>query len=179
MSTRQPVHSGAEDLPEEYFLDGPVPDGDELLLRTVARVHQEANRSARLRFTMFGAGVLVACAAVVGAGVAIGHHMNTDVVVASQFQGTDRRTGAHMQATMAGTNWAQLTVSMTGLPPGTACRLTVVGRDGSRVPGGSWLTGTGPGPSAPVSASASIPPNQVAEIEVRTGSGSDVVAQVG
>jgi hypothetical protein len=128
---------------------------------------------------MFGAGVLVACAAVVGAGVALGHHMNADIVVAGQVQGTDRRTGAHMQATMTGTNWTHLTVSMTGLPPSTACRLTVVGRDGSRVPGGSWQTSPDNGPGSPVSASASIPPNEVAEIEVRTGNGSDVIAQVG
>jgi hypothetical protein len=176
VSTRQPVHSDAEDLPEEYFLDGPVPDGDELLLRTVARVHRMAHRSARLRFAMFATGIVAACAGIVGVGFAVGHHMTTDVIVGGPIQATDRRTGAHMSATMTGTDWTHLTVSMSGLPPGTACRLTVVGRDGSRQDSGGWRTAEAP---APVSLSAEMPPAQVAQIDVSTSNGADLVGDVG
>lgn len=176
MSTRQPVHSGAEDLPEEYFLDGPIPDGDELLLRTVARVHREARGTARLRCTLFAAGALVACAAVVGVGVTMGHHMAADVVVMGRIQATDRRTGAHMSVTVTGTTWTRLVVSMTGLPKGTACRLSVVGRDGSRVDGGGWRVG---GVAAPVTLSAGVPPTRIAEIDVDTSSGERLVGDVG
>lgn len=177
MPTDTPLRHGAPDLPEEFFLDGPVPDGEELLRRTVATVRRTSARSARIRLSLLVAATLVACAAFVGTGVAVGRlvgqpHVSIDE---NYYSTTDLSTGARLSATVtpdgAGTH---LSLTVTGLPPGTPCRLTVIGRDGTRVANGSWRIP--PDASGkPMDTNVWMAPDQMGEIDVATGAGPELV----
>lgn len=163
------------DLPDEFFLEGPVPDGEELLRRTVAKVRRQATRSARLRGVLLVAIIVLSGAVLTSAGMALGRWSDDDdgvpVVGAPIVASVD---GAKLTATMAlGDGGSYLTVVVTGVPIGTTCRLTIIGDDGTRTDGGSW--GIGPA-HRPVETTAWMPPSGVAELDVVTSNGLELIA---
>jgi hypothetical protein len=164
-----------DDWPEEFYLEGPVPDGEELLRRTMADVHRYSARSARLRAALLVLVVVVAGAMLAGAGMAIGRATHRPPVLESRIEAVDTRTGARLSGTIgADDGGSRIALLVSGLPPGTNCRLTVLGRGGVRVDDGSWRTGPDP-----VRLSVWLPPDQVLGVDVTTDTGTELDASVG
>ncbi|HEX5405603.1 MAG TPA: hypothetical protein VFX16_25285 [Pseudonocardiaceae bacterium] len=161
------------DLPAEFFLDGPIPGGEELLLRTVARMRRQATRSARLRGVLLVAVIVLSGAVLTSAGMALGRLSDDDRVPVGGpiIASVD---GARLTATMAsGDGGSYFTVSVTGVPIGTTCRLTVIGQDGTRSDNGSWAIGPAP---RPIETMTWMHPNQIAELDVVTSTGLELIA---
>jgi hypothetical protein len=168
-----------DDLPEEFFLEGPVPDGEELFLRTMARVHRHAARSARWRATLLVVAVLLAGTVMTGTGMALGRWMFPTTPVGERpVSATDPATGAHLAATLASVDGGtHIDISVTGLPMGTECRLSVTG-DGIVLPDGGWQIGPDGG-RTPVTESAWMPPEDIRGLTVATSTGVHLHATVG
>ena len=167
------------EIPPEAFLEGPPPDGDLLLRRTLQEVRVESAR--RSRFTR-AAWALAAAAVVVIAlagGVVIGRSdapPATVVPLAAPRTGkaTDAETGATMSVDMRpAAGWVRLHATITGVPDGSQCRLYVVAADGSREPAGSWLAGAG---ETAVDGSALMAPAEVRAVQAETYAGEILVA---
>lgn len=170
MPTQATVPPALDDLPDEFFLEGPVPGGEDLLRRTVAKVHQQSARTARLRNAALAGAVVLAGGMVMGAGMAIGHWM-TPGVVAEHVVAMNSATGAELNAELVPVDGGtHLDLMVTGLPLGTACRLTVVSKQGVTQPGGSWRIGADDGRRA-VTTSAWVPPDDIGTITVTTSTG--------
>jgi hypothetical protein len=173
MPTDARSRPGPGDLPEEFFLDGPVPGGNELLLRTVANVHRQATRSARLRMVLLVAVIVLSGAVLTSAGMVLGRWTDDDAVPLGDSPIVATDAGARMLAAMApGDGGSYLTVVVTGVPVGTTCRLTVIGKDGTKMDGGSWAIGPA---HRPIQTTTWIPPDQVAQLDVVTSTGLDLV----
>lgn len=173
-----PTQFSAADTPEELFLEGPVPDGEELLLRTVAEVRRRSARSARTRVALLTTAVLVACAALTGAGAILGRMLGGPASTAeTSVTATDPRTGAHLAVALASADdGTTMDVTVTGLPVGTACQLTYVGKDGTRLTdGGGWRV---PADGRPIRTHVWIPESDLAEIDVTTSVGAELVAHL-
>lgn len=176
------------EIPPEAFLEGPPPEGDLLLHRTLAEVRTRSRRRTwRNRALVAAAAVLVTLVAL-GAGTAIGRTTGTDAPVASPstaplFPATEPRTGAAtdpdtgvtMQATIKpAAGWVRVGVTITGVAAGEQCRLVVVARDGSREQAGSWLApGAG---TAKVDGAALMAPADVTAVQAETYAGEILVA---
>jgi hypothetical protein len=65
-------------------------------------------------------------------------------------------------------------VTESGLPSGTACQLTLLTREGMRLPIGGWRVGTESG-SWPMVGSAWVGPDDVIGVEVHVDGGPDLV----
>lgn len=178
MSTDAMYRPMSGELPEEFYLDGPVPGGEELFRRTVARVHRHAARSARLRTASLVATVVVAGALVMGAGMELGHWMSRPgderVLVA-----TDADGGATLTADLVPVDGgSHVELKVTGLPAGTECHLTLYDKQGAAVADGSW--GIGPdGGSKPVDMNAWPPPDDISSVMVTTSTGLRLSGPVG
>lgn len=169
----------SDDLPHEFYLEGPVTGDDELLRRTLATVRRQSARSARWRVALVAAGVLLAGMMLTGTGMAIGRLTDRAVPPPERpITAVDQRTGARMRITTRSTEGGTyLDITTAGLPVGTTCRLTVVGRDGSRQTGGSWRVA----PDAaddPVDVMVWLPRSQVARLEVTTSVGAVLIGRV-
>lgn len=165
------------ELPEEFFLEGPVPDGDDLLARTVARVHRHSARTARVRVATAVAAVLVVGATVTGAGMALGHWMSDQTVAAVTI--SDMRAGARMRAVLTPADGGtHVVMTVTGLPVGTRCRLTITDKAGDVVHNGSWQVGPDGG-AKPITTTAWVPPDQIANVQVDTSDGVDMIGSAG
>lgn len=169
----------ADDWPHEFYLEGPVTGGDELLRRTLANVRRQSTRSARWRIVLVAAGVVLAGLMLTGTGMAIGRLTDHVPPPERPITATDPRTGARMwvltRTTEGGT---YLNVTTKGLPVGTTCRLTVVGKDGSRQDGGGWKVG----PDAiedPVDMMVWLPRSRVAQLDVTTSVGATLIGNAG
>jgi hypothetical protein len=165
----------ADDWPHEFYLEGPVNGGDELLRRTLANVRRQSTRSARWRVVLVAAGVVLAGLMLTGAGMAIGHLTDRVPPPERPITATDARTGARMRVMTRSTEGGTyLDVTTTGLPVGTTCRLTVIGTDGSRSDGGGWKVGSDAAEN-PVDMMVWLPLSQVAQLDVTTSAGAVLV----
>lgn len=170
----------SDELPDEFFLEGPVPDGEELLRRTVARVRRHSARSARLRGAMLLVAALLVGAVVTGGGMALGRAMfpATPAVAERELTATDPVSGAHLSATLVGVDGGTyIEISVTGLPMGTECRLTVLGH-GVRLPNGSWRIGQDGG-RRPNPESVWMPPDDITALAIATSNGVHLYASTG
>ncbi|HEX3589416.1 MAG TPA: hypothetical protein VHV74_07275 [Pseudonocardiaceae bacterium] len=178
MPTDAHGRDGAGDWPEEFFLEGPVPGGDDLLRRTVETVHRRSARSARLRAAMVVIGVVLVGLLLTSIGMAIGRASHAATAPRTEVVATDPATGARMEVTLAATvGGTSVTVTMTNLPIGTACHLTLIGKRGGHLDGGSWQVG----PDAaqrPVGTTTLLRPSSVAEVQVTTSTGATLVGKV-
>jgi hypothetical protein len=169
------VRPGTEEWPEEFYLEGPVPGGEELLQRTVAKVHRHSQRSAHARGALLVTAAVLIGVVLTGAGMAIGHSMRPSAVPEPPIVAVDPRHGARLEAIMsAAGSSTNLRLKVSGLPVGTDCRLTVRDKDGTTFRNGGWRAGT-----MPVDETVWLPPDRIAGIEVRTGTGADLVAAIG
>ncbi len=168
----------SRDWPPEAFLDGPVPGGEDLLRRTVAKVHRQSARSARLRVTVFAVAVLTACVALFGAGVAMGTLSHT-VPAQRTVAATDARTGARLVVTMTVTDdGTDMEVTVTGLPVGTACHLTVIGKDGTRMSDSSGWRIPPDAADHPIRTNVWMTESNMAELEITTSTGTNLTAHM-
>lgn len=176
MPTYAQLEQTNRDWPPEAFLDGPVPDGEDLLQRTMTKVHKHSARSARIRAAVFTSAVVLACAVLAGTGVVIGRMLESP---ASAVTATDPRTDAHLVALMTPTDdGTSMEITVTGLPVGTACHLTFVGKDGTRMSDGtSWRI---PLDAAdhPIETHVWMPESSLAEIDVTTSTGVHLIAHM-
>ena len=170
----QLLETGRE-WPPEAFLDGPVPDGEELLLRTVATVRRRSARSARVRVALWSAAVVCCCLLLVGAGVMVGRMLQSPGFLAV----TDPRSGARLVAVLSPSDSGTgLSVTVSGLPVGTACQLTVVGVDGSRITDGSGWRVPVDAASRPVSTHVWMSSSSISTLSVTTSARVVLVVHV-
>jgi hypothetical protein len=130
-------------------------------------------RRARTRIAAAAAAGLVA-----GAGVIAGWHAaqpaaRQPAAAVPAWTGTSRAasglTGASATIRFAATRWGlRLTVQVAGIPPGTACALEVINRNGQEVTAGSWTITSSPANWYP--ASAAVPLSGIRGFVVSSGS---------
>ena len=170
-----PTDAEGGNWPDEYFLDGPAPGGDELLNRALTRVRRTSTRSARLRGVLMLAALLLATGMLTSAGMAIGRWSSESRL---PQVATDVSAGATLRVTMVPADGGSyLNVRVDGLPPGTDCRLTVTGKDGSRLADGSWQVGR-QNRQPPIDISIWLPPADVSSVDVIAGTGAELRAPV-
>lgn len=153
----------------EFLLDGPVRDGDKLLFRTVRAVRGHSARAVRTRIVLTLAVVLVVLAGLVESGVVLGSSPMTTLVAT-----TPDRSAWLRVVVRAYDGGSAATVTESGLPDGAACELTLVTREGMRLPIGGWRVGTQSG-AWPMVGSAWVGPDDVVGVEVHVAGGPDLV----
>lgn len=155
----------------EFLLDGPVRDGDRLLSRTVRAVRGHSARAVRAAIVAALAVVAVISAALVASGVLLGSPPMTTLLA------TAPGSSAWMRVVLrAYDGGSAATVTESGLPTGAACELTLITRDGMRLPIGGWRIGTQSG-TWPMVGSAWVGPDDVAGVEVRVADGPELVGR--
>ncbi|MEU4607958.1 zf-HC2 domain-containing protein [Kribbella sp. NPDC023972] len=167
------------EVPAEAFLDGPPPDGDLLLQRTLREVRTPV-KPKRSRWLMVAAAVVVVAGAL-GGGVLIGRQTvdQTDEPVAGskQVTATDTRTGTTMATTVeprAGWSWIQ--VQITGLKAGAECEMLVTDKAGKTWVAGTWLVSEKAArEGSRFGGGVLVPLDQVKSVQIRTIQGQHVV----
>jgi len=188
------------EVPPEAFLDGPPPDGDLLLQRTLREVRAEAavepspavetpTRHAapkRSRWLAVAAAVVVVAGAL-GGGVAIGRQSVDQEVAGGPVAGskqvttTDAGTGTTMATTVEPrAGWSWIEVNLTGLKAGAECQMLVTDASGKTWTAGSWVVSPKAAKEgSKFSGGVLVPLDKVKSVEVRTVQGEHVVtAQV-
>jgi hypothetical protein len=166
----------APNWPDEFFLDGPVAGGEELLRRTVANVHRRSARAANVRLAMLVVAMVLAGAVLAMAGMTVGTWLGRMPPPLDRLVASDPATGTRLNVTITAVDGGSaLVVVLTGPPAGTACWLMVVGTDGTVMLAGGWRIGRTPA-RHPVDLTAWLVPDQVARVEVFTGTGTELVA---
>jgi hypothetical protein len=156
-------------LEPEFLLDGPVRDGDSLLSRTVRTVRGRSARAVRARIVALLAVAALVLGGVVASGVLLGSPQATTLLA------TTPDSPAWMRVVVrAYDGGSAAMVTESGLPSGTACQLTLLTREGMRLPIGGWRVGTESG-SWPMVGSAWVGPDDVIGVEVHVDGGPDLV----
>lgn len=190
------------EVPPEAFLDGPPPDGDLLLQRTLREVTaaETASRvvaaapaaeaggsvaSRKGRPWLLVAAAVVLIAGALGGGVLIGRDSVDDPYVATttpptgsrQATATDAVTKVTMAATVEprpGGSW--VTVNLSNLKAGAECEMLVTDKAGKTYVAGSWVV--------PVKAAREgarygggvlVPADQVTSVQIKTVQGEHIV----
>jgi hypothetical protein len=167
------------EVPPEAFLDGPPPDGDLLLQRTLREVRTPV-KPKRSRWLMVAAAVVVVAGAL-GGGVLIGRQTvdqaDEPVAGSKQVTATDTRTGTTMATTVeprAGWSWIQ--VRITGLKAGAECEMLVIDKAGKTWVAGTWLVSERAArEGSRFGGGVLVPPDQVKSVQIRTIQGQHVV----
>jgi predicted anti-sigma-YlaC factor YlaD len=167
------------EIPPEALLDGPPPEGDGVLRRTLADVRGERRRRRGLWVL---AAAVIAIAALAG-GIAAGRLAGSSsspvapVPVAAPLPAhtaTDPDTGATMAVSLTPAyGWVRLHATLSGVPAGSQCRIFVVSADGAREQAASWLAGDRP---ATVDGAAIMAPADVKVVQAETYAGQILVA---
>lgn len=179
------------DVPPEAFLDGPPPDGDLLLQRTL-RASRGASEPAvspvaapkRPRLLLVAASAAVIAASALGGGVLIGRQTVDQVAVEAPVSGsqqanaTDSATGATMATTVEPREgWSWIKVKLTGLEAGAECEVIVTDENGKTFVAGSWVVSEEAArKGSQFAGGVLVPIDQVASVEVKTAQGEHVVS---
>ncbi|MCR3753302.1 hypothetical protein [Lentzea californiensis] len=129
-----------EELPPEAALDGPPPDLDHLLQRTLGTVREERYQAVRRRGRITALSSTLVVAGVLAGGVWLGQGMGVGgtETVAALLQGTSS-TGARMAVQVTDTEGGlKLVATIDGMQDGEACWLVVHTKDGRTFTAGSW-----------------------------------------
>lgn len=174
-----------DEVPPEFFLDGPPDGGDLLVQRAVGRVRAERRGSVTRRRLLTAAAAAVVGAALVGGGVLAGRESAPAAPVASapvpgtrSVEATDAATGARLAVdVIPAAGWVRVSAEVSGVPAGERCRLVVVGAGGERLVAGSWLVS----PKAAEEGSALegfalVAPDQVSAVVVESFAGRQFVS---
>ena len=173
------VDSAVRGMPPELFLDGPPPDGELVLQRTLRQVRAEhdARRGRRRRALI--AAALAVLVGVGAAGVALGRVTVSETITARPttppatgarlLTGFDPSTGARMTVTVTpAAGWVRVKATVVGIPAGEHCTLVVIDRSRDRYIAASWLAS----PAAEkngitVDGAAIVAPGDVAAVAVQ------------
>jgi hypothetical protein len=178
------------DVPPEAFLDGPPPDGDLLLQRTL-----RASRGAveptvetvaapkRPRLLLVAASIAVVAASALGGGILIGRQTVDQVAIeapesgSQQAKATDAATGATMATTVEPrAGWSWIKVKLTGLEAGNECEVIVTDENGKTFVAGSWVVSEEAArKGSRFAGGVLVPIDRVASVEVKTAQGEHVV----
>ncbi|HEY4017143.1 MAG TPA: hypothetical protein VGM75_00565 [Pseudonocardiaceae bacterium] len=156
----------------EFLLDGPMRDGDAPLSRAVRVVRGRTMRAARTRAAMLLAAVLLVLAGLVGSGMLLGAPPKTTLLATAP----------------GGSAWVRVVVrpydggsaalvTASGLPNGSACQLTLIARDGTRLMIGGWRVGRQSG-TWPMVGSAWVGPADVVGVDVLVAGGPELTGAV-
>ncbi|MBL7260477.1 zf-HC2 domain-containing protein [Paractinoplanes lichenicola] len=171
------------EIPPEAFLEGPPPDGELLLHKTLRQVRDEGRGHDRRRGALWTlAGVAAAVIALAGglyAGRTTAPETDAQTVAAASaaaprvLTALDKTTGTAVNVTMTpAAGWVRLSATVAGVPAGSQCRLFVVASDGRREFAGSWLVSeAGASEGTTVDGSALVAPADVAAVQVETYAG--------
>ncbi|MFD5831368.1 anti-sigma factor [Lentzea sp. NPDC060358] len=131
-----------EELPPEAALDGPPPNADHLLRRTLGTVREERHRAVRRRGRVAAVTSTFVVAGVLAGGVWMGQGLGvgeTDAVL----KGTSEQ-GAQMAVRVTDTEGGlRLVATVDGVEDGEACWLVVHTTDGRTFTAGSWRAHAG------------------------------------
>jgi hypothetical protein len=173
------------EIPPEAFLDGPPPDADLLLQKTLSQVRDQSRQQTQRRRLVVALAAVALAVVALGLGAVGGRYLGdgTPVAAASTVPGTrtatatDPDTGAAMTVTVVpAAGWVRLHAEITGVAPGEQCRLYVVAADGSRQQAGSWLVSeTGAAAGTTLDGSALMAPADVATVQAETYAGQVLV----
>lgn len=181
------LRSALDEVPPEAFLDGPPPDGDLLLRKTLRRARAEVVPPRRWTPAIVVAAA-AALAAVLAGGVLVGRATAPDSVAAPPAttvppdartaQVTNRETGASMAVTVIPkAGWVWVTAEVSGIEAGARCELWVRPRSGERLLAGSWLVSEqGANEGTRLEGTALVDPAEVASVEVVTTDGRTMVS---
>jgi hypothetical protein len=162
------------------------PAADLVLARTVSAMRAERTPARRVPLLAIAASIILIAvfSAAMGTWIANDNRAGDSPPAAAVpagsrlLQTTDPTTRATLTAriTPAG-NWTRLGVSVTGVPPGTTCRIVAVSRDGTQEIAGNWVVvAAAPGASpVEVDGSTAIAPDQLETIEIIDGTGKHLV----
>jgi hypothetical protein len=173
------------EVPPEAFLEGPPPDGDLLLQRTLREVRATTTAAPvpkkQSRWLQVAAAVVVVAGAL-GGGVLIGRQGadQADVPVAGskQVTATDATTGTTMATTVeprAGWSWIQ--VQIKGLKAGAECQMLVTDKAGKTWIAGTWKVSekSAREGKSQFEGGVLVPIDQVKDVEITTVQGQHVV----
>lgn len=149
-----------EELPPEAALNGPPPNADHLLQRTLGTVRDERQQAVRRRARVTAVTATFVVAGVLAGGVWMGQGLGgADAVL----QGTSS-AGAHMDVRVTDTEGGlRLVATVDGVRDGEACWLVVHTRDGKSFTAGSWRAHAG---EVTLSGSAMVRAADVAGVSV-------------
>lgn len=186
------IENALDEVPPELFLDGPDPQSDLLLQRTLRAARAETTTTPKRswgRGLVAGAAAVIALAGAVGGGVLLGRDTTpgTDVALPSptvSVQGrtgsnTDTATGAQMTATVVSApGWVKVNAKLTGIKIGEECAMIVHGANGDKAVAGSWVisekAASMPG-GWPITGTAAIAPEDLDSVEIQTTAGRHLV----
>ncbi|SHN48116.1 anti-sigma factor family protein [Cryptosporangium aurantiacum] len=185
------IENALDDVPPELFLDGPDPEADLLLQRTLRAAREEtASRRSWGRAVLAGAAAVVAIALAVGGGVLLGRSGEPQQVVADPFpsatvagtrtvSATDPDTGAEMTAQIIPADgWVRVNATLKGIKAGEECRMIVHRKDTGEEIASSWVisqkAASAPG-GWPITGNAAIAPEDVDSVEIKTTAGRHLV----
>lgn len=153
-----------EELPPEAGLDGPPPDMDHLLQRTLGTVRDERQQAVRRRGRITALSSTLMVAGVLAGGVWMGQGMGVGGTGAGQLlQGTSS-AGAHMAVRVTDTEGGlRLVATVDGVQDGEACWLVVHTKDGRTFTAGSWRAHAG---EVTLAGSAMVRADDVAGVSV-------------
>ncbi|ANZ38893.1 hypothetical protein BBK82_25290 [Lentzea guizhouensis] len=122
-----------EELPPEAALDGPPPDADHVLQRTLGTVRRERHDAGRRRGRVMAATSTFMVAGALAGGVWLGQDTGDTVL-----RGTSA-AGAHLAVQVTDTEGGlRLVATVDGVQGGEACWLVVHTKDGRTFTAGSW-----------------------------------------
>ena len=134
-----------EELPPEAMLDGPPPNADHLLQRTLGTVRDERHQAVRRRGRITALSSTLVVAGVLAGGVWMGQGMGVGGVddAGELLQGTSS-AGAQLAVKVTDTEGGlRLVATVDGMQDGEACWLVVHTKDGRTFTAGSWRAHSG------------------------------------
>ncbi|GAA3395243.1 anti-sigma factor family protein [Cryptosporangium minutisporangium] len=184
------IENALDEVPPELFLDGPDPETDMLMQRTLRAAREEsASRRSGGRALLAGAAAVVALALAVGGGVFLGRSGEPQEFVADPSQSSavagtrtasakDPDTGAEMTAQVVpAAGWVKVNATLRGIKAGEECRMIVRSAENEEI-ASSWVI-TEKAASAPdgwpITGNAAIAPDAVESIEIVTTAGRHLV----
>jgi hypothetical protein len=183
------VEALLDGVPPELFLDGPDPDDELLVQRTLRRARAETATRRVGRAFLIGAAAVAVLVFAIGGGFAIGRSdSGTNIAgptpeVSSPVAGTrtgtatDATTGAKLTATVVpAAGWVRVHATVSGIKEGERCRILVVDKSGNTEVAGSWVIG----PKAAeyglaVDGDALVDPADVAAVRIDKTDGTTLV----
>ncbi len=127
-----------EELPPEAALDGPPPNADHVLQRTLGTVHRERRQAVRRRGRITALTSTFVVAGVLAGGVLLGQGLVAGGSGDAVLRGTSP-AGAHLSVRVTDTEGGlRLVATVDGVRDGEACWLVVHTKDGRTFTAGSW-----------------------------------------